>query len=73
MRTGFIKWFSSRRNYGFIRYNNELGKWYEVFVHGSSINFNVRDGDFVCFQMKDTLRGPKAVNVRKGKKVIEVA
>ncbi len=46
---------------------NESGDWSEFFVHGSSINFNVRDGDFVSFSIRDGWKGPKAVCVKKRK------
>jgi CspA family cold shock protein len=67
MRTGFIKWFDPKLNYGFIRAMNESGDWSEFFVHGSDINFNVRDGDFVSFSIRDGWKGPKAVCVKKRK------
>lgn len=62
--TGTVKWFSSKKGYGFI--TGDDGKDY--FCHYSSI---VMDGykklssqDKVTFEIKETDRDPVAVNVK---------
>ena len=61
---GIVKWFSDTRGYGFIRMNN--GK--EVFVHRLSVkgpDQNLYEGDRVTFEVVETDRGFKAINVTK--------
>lgn len=61
METGTVKWFSVRRNYGFIE--REIGT--DVFVHGSEVEGYrlLREGDEVSFELEDTQRGFRAKNV----------
>jgi len=62
---GTIKWFSSKKGYGFIEQEN--GK--DLFVHYSAINMDgfktLSDGDRVHFDVNDSERGPEAKNVTK--------
>ncbi|MGI6781630.1 MAG: cold-shock protein [Acholeplasmataceae bacterium] len=62
--TGTVKWFNSEKGFGFI---NADGK--DVFVHFSQIKAEgfktLAEGDQVKFEIKDSDRGPQAVNVVK--------
>jgi len=62
---GLVKWFSSKKGYGFLRM--EDGK--DVFVHFSAIKSSgfktLNKGDKVTFDLEKTDKGEKAVNVEK--------
>jgi len=62
---GTVKWYNSYRGYGFIQ--SEDGK--EVFVHKSSIEMetDLYENDPVEFEIEESDRGPKAMNVKKQK------
>jgi CspA family cold shock protein len=62
---GTVKWYNSYRGYGFIQ--SEDGK--EVFVHKSSIEMetDLYEDDPVEFEIEESDRGPKAMNVKKQK------
>lgn len=75
---GTVKWFDVRKGFGFIE--AEDGK--DFFVHFSGISngrhYNgLEEGDQVEFDLEDTQKGPKAVNVNmtvaapRGKKAAE--
>ncbi len=63
MANGIVKWFDSKKGYGFIE--QEDGP--DVFVHHSGINatgFKVlNEGDRVAFEIVKGQKGPAAVNV----------
>ena len=65
MANGIVKWFDSRKGYGFIE--QEDGS--DVFVHHSGINGDgfksLNDGDRVTFNVEQGNKGPAAVNVTK--------
>ncbi|MEO0144600.1 MAG: cold shock domain-containing protein [candidate division WOR-3 bacterium] len=60
---GKIRWFSSKKGYGFI--DSEDGR--SIFVHYSDVQSEgyktLNEGDEVTFDIQDTDKGPKAVNV----------
>ncbi len=59
---GEVKWFSSRKNYGFIIADN--GE--EVFVHQHQIlggNGPLKGGQPVRFHLHYPIKGPEALNV----------
>jgi CspA family cold shock protein len=62
---GTVKWYNSYKGYGFIQ--SEDGK--EVFVHRSSIEVetDLYENDPVEFEIEESDRGPKAMNVKKQK------
>lgn len=63
--TGIVKWFNSEKGFGFITPSNG-GK--DVFVHFSGIvgdNYRtLNENDQVEFEVKDSDRGPSAVEVK---------
>lgn len=61
--TGLIKWFSSRRRYGFIERDD--GKK-DVFVHQSDARgVWLSEGDRVCFFVVQAPKGPRAFGVEQ--------
>ncbi len=61
MKTGIIKFFNESKGFGFI---TEHESNQDYFVHATSLNGErVKEGDEVNFEIKETPRGPNAVNV----------
>ena len=60
---GTIKWYNARKGYGFIE--GEEGK--DVFVHRSAVPQGtfLNEGDKVEFEVEDSEKGPKAINLKK--------
>lgn len=63
MPQGTVKWFDSRKGYGFI----EVEDGSDVFVHHSEIQGDgfrtLNEGDQVEFQLKSGPKGDQAANV----------
>ncbi len=63
MPTGKVKWFNSRKGYGFI----EVEGSDEVFVHYTAIQGEgyrtLKDGEEVSFEITDGSKGFQASNV----------
>jgi CspA family cold shock protein len=62
---GLVKWFNNEKGYGFIEH--EVG---DIFAHYSSIEgderyHTLKKGDTVEFEIEDSERGPKAVQIKK--------
>jgi CspA family cold shock protein len=64
MANGKVKWFDSKKGFGFIEQPNG-GR--DVFVHHTAIKGtgfkNLNEGDQVEFELVESERGPKAANV----------
>jgi CspA family cold shock protein len=65
MAEGTVKWFSSKKGFGFIEQEEGI----DVFVHYSDINMSgfktLEGGDRVSFDIEEGDRGPAAKNVMK--------
>jgi CspA family cold shock protein len=64
MQKGKVKWFDTKKGFGFIR--SEEGN--DVFVHYSSIQSagfrNLEEGQEVSFDITEGKKGPQAANVQ---------
>jgi cold shock protein len=60
---GTIKWYNSRKGYGFIKGEDDK----DVFVHRSSIPAGIylNEGDAVEYELEVAERGPQAKNIKK--------
>jgi len=65
MKQGTVKWFDSKKGFGFISVQGED----DVFCHFSAIQSDgfkvLEEGDQVEFEMTTGARGPQAANVVK--------
>ena len=61
MPEGTVKWFNQRKGYGFL----SAGDGREIFVHYSQFKGETapHEGQAVTFDVRDSDRGPEAVNV----------
>ncbi len=66
VKYGRVKWFDSRKGYGFIEAEDGSG---DVFVHFSDIigegYKSLDEGDRVKFEVVNSAKGPKAINVTR--------
>ena len=61
MKTGTVKFFNDSKGFGFIV---EPASGKEYFVHVTALNGQeVKEGDEVTFEVKETPRGLNAINV----------
>lgn len=66
MSEGIIKFYKEDKGWGFISFGNNE----EVFFHFSNIkdeNKKLYRGEYVLFEIIDTVRGKMAVNVQRKK------
>ena len=65
MSKGKVKWFNEKKGYGFI----ETEEGNDLFVHYSDIKGDgfktLREGDEVEFEIAESQKGKKAINVEK--------
>jgi CspA family cold shock protein len=63
MASGKVKWFDTKKGFGFIQQDSGP----DVFVHYTSISGagfkNLEEGQPVEFELVDSPKGPKALNV----------
>lgn len=63
MLTGKVKWFDEKKGFGFIQGDNGQ----DVFVHYSAVLMKgfkyLEEGQAVAYDVEETSRGPKAINV----------
>ncbi|MCD6549281.1 cold shock domain-containing protein [Candidatus Micrarchaeota archaeon] len=60
---GTVKFYNVMKRFGFI--TGEDGRDYFVHVTGLKPGVRLFEGDHVTFDVEETERGPKAVNVAK--------
>lgn len=64
--TGTVKWFNSKKGFGFITRDDNQG---DIFVHFSAIEGegfkNLEEGEKVEFEVVQEEKGPRAQSVRK--------
>jgi CspA family cold shock protein len=69
MASGKVRWFDNKKGFGFI--SQEAGK--DVFVHHTCISGTgfktLNEGEAVDFELVDSDKGPKALNVHKAEQV----
>ena len=60
MEKGKVKWYNEKRKYGFIMREDST----DIFVHQSGLKVQaIYEGQTVLFDIQQTKRGLKAVNV----------
>ncbi len=66
MASGKVKWFDNKKGFGFIA--QDAGQ--DVFVHHTCISGDgfktLQEGEVVDFELIDSEKGPKALNVHRG-------
>lgn len=61
MSKGTVKFFNDSKGYGFI---TEEGSEKDHFVHISGLVDEIREGDYVQFELEQGKKGMNAVNVK---------
>ena len=59
---GVVKWFKSKKRYGFIE---SRGKDYFVHIWDIGEKSQLEKGDKICFEAQQAPKGSKAVKVKK--------
>ena len=64
METSKVKWFDSRKGYGFLE-GTENSKFADIFIHYSETETgDVREGDQVSFKLLESKKGMQATDVK---------
>lgn len=61
MHSGTVKFFNESKGFGFIK-DTESGTDY--YVHATGLIDKIKDNDKVTFELKDSKKGPSAINVK---------
>jgi len=61
MQKGTVKFFNETKGFGFITPENGGT---EIFVHASGLLDNIRESDYVQFEVEQGRKGPNAINVK---------
>ena len=62
MVQGNVKWFDSKKGYGFVEHENK-----DIFIHYTAFieDFNLNHDDRISFDIIDGEKGKKAKNISK--------
>lgn len=58
---GTVKFFNEAKGFGFIK-DSETGT--EYYVHATGLIDKIKDNDKVIFELKESKKGPSAINVK---------
>lgn len=61
MKNGTVKFFNDTKGFGFIKVE---GSNEEIFVHVSGLKEEIRQDDYVTFEVQQGKKGLNAVNVK---------
>ncbi|MBE8712245.1 cold-shock protein [Sphingobacterium hungaricum] len=61
MNTGTVKFFNETKGFGFITPENGGT---DVFVHTSGLKNQIKEGDYVTYEVERTPKGLSAINVK---------
>jgi len=61
MKKGVVKFFNTDKHFGFITME---GSSEQVFVHESGLKTPIRENDKVVFDLEETPKGLRAINLR---------
>lgn len=61
MRQGKIIFFNKKTQFGFIKGTDNK----DYYIRGKNLIDDVIEGDHVEFEIKDTKKGPEAIDVKK--------
>ena len=60
MKNGTVKFFNEAKGFGFIKEDNGQ----EIFVHVTGLKEEIRENDYVTFEVQEGKKGLNAVKVR---------
>ncbi len=62
MPEGNVKWFDSKKGYGFVEHENK-----DIFIHYTAFieDFTLNHNDIISFDIVDGEKGKKAQNISK--------